>query len=66
MNRWVDLDELRRDIAAEAKGRAMAAGLEQVKVYVRIAEPDRRGNRIIEVEVEHQEPGLVRTKRGWK
>lgn len=66
MNRWVDLDELRRDIAAEAKARAMAAGLEGVRVYVRIAEPDKRGHRVIEVDVEHQEQGLVKAKRGWR
>jgi hypothetical protein len=36
MKRWIDLDELRRDIAAEAKARAMAAGLEGVVVRVQI------------------------------
>jgi hypothetical protein len=60
VNRWVDLDELRRDIAAEAKARALAVGLEGVRVYVRIAEPDKRGVRVIDVEVAHQERGLVR------
>lgn len=59
MNRWVDLDELRRDIAAEAKGRALAAGLEGVRVHVRIAEPDRRGRRVIDVEVQHEERALA-------
>lgn len=63
MNRWVDLDELRRSIAAEAKGRAMSAGLENVRVHVRIAEPDKRGHRTIDVEVEHQSRGLVRAGR---
>lgn len=51
MKRWADLDELRRDIAAEAKARALAAGLEGVKVRVRIAEPDKRGARVIDVKV---------------
>ena len=60
MNRWVDLDELRRDIAADAKGRAMSAGLEGVKVYVRIAEPDKRGQRVIDIEVTENRRGLVR------
>lgn len=63
MNRWVDLDELRRSIAAEAKARAMAAGLEGVRVHVRIADPDKRGQRVIEVDVEHQPRGLVRHGR---
>jgi len=49
--KWVDLDDLRREIAADAKARAMAAGLEGVRVSVRIAEPDRRGGRVIDVSV---------------
>jgi hypothetical protein len=53
MSRWVDLDELRRDIAAETKARARAAGLEGVVVHVRIAQPDRRDRRVIDVEVDH-------------
>lgn len=57
---WTDLDELRRDIAADAKGRAMAAGLENIRVYVRIAEPDKRGRRVVDINVDHQERGLVR------
>lgn len=60
MSRWVDLDELRRDIAAEAKARAMAVGLEGVLVHVRIAEPDKRGRRVIDVDVAHEQRGLVR------
>lgn len=60
MNRWIDLDELRRDIAAEAKARAMVAGLDGVRVHVRIAEPDKRGRRVIEVDVQHEERALVR------
>ena len=60
MNRWVDIDELRRDIAAEAKARAMAAGLEGVRVHVRIAEPDKRGRRVIEIDVQHEQKALVR------
>lgn len=59
MNRWVDLDELRRDIAGEAKARALAAGLEGVRVHVRIAEPDKRGRRVIDVEVQHEERALA-------
>jgi hypothetical protein len=59
MKRWVDLDELRRTIAAHAKAEAMAAGLEGIRVHVRIAEPDKRGARVIEVEVEHEERGIV-------
>lgn len=51
MKRWIDLDELRRDIAAEVKARAMAAGLEGVAVRVQIAEPDRRSRRVIDIEV---------------
>jgi fructose-1,6-bisphosphatase/sedoheptulose 1,7-bisphosphatase-like protein len=54
VTRWIDLDELRRSIAAEAKARAMAAGLEGVRVRVLIAEPDRRGQRVIDVEVTGQ------------
>jgi len=49
--RWIDLDELRRDVAAQAKGLAMAAGLEGVVVHVRIAEPDKRGRRVIDIDV---------------
>lgn len=60
MKRWVDLDELRRDIAAQVKAQAMAAGLEGVRVHVRIAEPDKRGQRVIEVDVSHEERALVR------
>lgn len=52
MNRWIDLDELRRDIAAEAKARALAAGLERVTVRVTIAEPDRRQRRAVTIDVE--------------
>jgi len=55
VKRWVDLDELRRDITAQVKAQAMAAGLEGVRVYVRIAEPDKRGQRVIEVDVSHEE-----------
>ena len=54
--RWVDLDELRRDIAAEAKARALAAGLEGVSVRVTIAEPDKRGRRQVTIDVDHREP----------
>jgi len=56
MNRWIGLDELRRDIAAEAKARALAVGLEGVTVRVTIAEPDRRGRRAITVDVDASEP----------
>lgn len=35
MKRWIDLDELRRDIAAEAKARALAAGLEGARTVRR-------------------------------
>jgi|KBSSwiStaDraftv2_1062776.scaffolds.fasta_scaffold00132_88 hypothetical protein len=59
MKRWVDLDELRRDIAAEVKARAMAAGLEGVRVYVRIADPDRRGARVIDVSVDYEQRALA-------
>ena len=51
MNRWIDIDELRRDIAAQAKGMAMAAGLEGVSVRVTIAEPNKRGRRLVDVSV---------------
>lgn len=60
MNRWIDLDELRRAIAADAKARAMAAGLEGIRVHVRIAEPDKRGARVVEVTVDHEQRALVR------
>jgi hypothetical protein len=64
VKRWVDLNDLRRDIAAEAKARALVAGLEGVKVHVRIAEPDRRGARVIDVEVTHATTALaVSTRR---
>ena len=59
MKRWVDLDELRRDIAAQVKAQAMAAGLEGVRVHVRIAEPDKRGRRVIDVDVQHEERALA-------
>lgn len=59
MNRWVNLDELRRDIAAQVKALALAAGLEGVRVRVRIAEPDRRGERVVEVDVEHEQRALA-------
>ncbi len=51
MNRWIDLDELRRDVAADAKARAISAGLEGVRVRVVIADPDKRGKRVIDVEI---------------
>jgi len=54
MNRWIGLDELRRDIAAEAKARALAVGLEGVTVRVTIAEPDRRGRRAMTIDVDAQ------------
>jgi hypothetical protein len=60
LRRWVDLDELRRDIAADAKARALAVGLERVSVRVTIAAPDRRGRREVVIDVDHAEPGLVR------
>lgn len=66
MTRWIDLDELRRDIAAEAKARALAAGLEGVSVRVTIAEPDRRGRRLICVDVDAKQragsTALARTR----
>jgi hypothetical protein len=60
MKRWIDLDKLRRDIAAEAKARTMAAGLEGVSVRVTIAEPDRRGRRLIDVDVEVRGTAITR------
>ena len=62
MNRWVDLDGLLRTIAAHAKAEAMAAGLEGVRVHVRIAEPDKRGARVIEVDVEHDQGAIARRR----
>jgi len=47
--RWIDLDDLRRDIAAEVKAKAIAAGLEGVRVSVRIENPDKRGGRVVDV-----------------
>jgi hypothetical protein len=52
MDRWVDLDELRRDIAAEAKARALAVGLEGVSVRVVIAAPDKRNRRQVTIDVD--------------
>jgi len=52
VKRWIDLDELRRDIAAEAKERALAAGLEVVSVCVTIIEPDHRGRRDVIIDVD--------------
>lgn len=49
--RWIDIDEIRRDIAAQAKAMAMAAGLEGVSVRVTVAEPDKRGRRLVDVSV---------------
>lgn len=59
MNRWIDLDELRRDIAAQSKAKAMSVGLSGVRVHVRIAEPDKRGHRLIEIEIEHTGKALA-------
>jgi hypothetical protein len=59
MNKWVDLDELRRNIASLVKAQAMAAGLEGVRVSVRIAHPDKRGARVIEVDVAHEQRAIV-------
>lgn len=63
MKRWIDLDELRRDIAAEAKARARAAGLENVSVHVTIAEPDRRQRRMIGVTVTENNPDSMAIAR---
>lgn len=62
MKRWIDLDELRRDIAALAKAHAMAAGLDGVRVYVRIAEPDKHGGQVIEVDVEREQRAIARRR----
>ena len=51
LRRWVDLDELRRDIAAQAKAQALAAGLESVKVHVTITNPDKRLRRVVTIDV---------------
>lgn len=52
MRRWVDLDELRREIAAQAKGIALGSGLENVVVHVTIANPDKRLRRVITIDVD--------------
>jgi hypothetical protein len=62
VKRWTDLDEVRREIAAQAKAIAMAAGMEGVRVSVRIDEPSKRGVRLIEVSVA-QDPGRALIKR---
>jgi hypothetical protein len=51
VKRWIDVDELRRDIPPTPKP-ALAAGLEGVSVQVTIAEPDRRQRRVIDVHVD--------------
>lgn len=62
MKRWTDLDEVRRDVAAQAKAIAMAAGLEGVRVSIGIDEPSKRGLRLIEVSIA-QDPGRALIKR---
>lgn len=59
MNKWVDIDELRRNIASHVKAQAMAAGLDGVRVSVRITNPDKRGSRVIEVDVAHEQRAIV-------
>lgn len=49
MRRWFDIDELRREIAAQARGIALGAGLENV---VTIANPDKRLRRLITIDVD--------------
>lgn len=51
MSKWVDLGALRSAIAQATKTQAEDAGLENVRVHVRIEPPDKRGHRAICVEV---------------